>query len=110
MSATMQASEPAPQPTGLPETVPALFQHTAARRPDQAALFFKAGERWVPISWSEYGRAGTRLGNALLAEGLHPQDRVALWSANRPARQIAHPALPHARLTTLATYPTLAID
>src|SRR5256885_8283781 len=110
MSATMQASEPAPQPTGLPETVPALFQHTAARRPDQPALFFKAGERWVPINWSEYGRAVTRLGNALLAEGLHPQDRVAIWSANRPEWQIADLAILHAGLTTVAIYQTLAPD
>src|SRR5438132_7679681 len=110
MSATMQASEPPPQPTGLPETVPALFQHTAARRPDQPALFFKAGERWVPINWSEYGRAVTRLGNALLAEGLHPQDRVAIWSANRPEWQIADLAVLHAGLVTVAIYQTLAPD
>ena len=106
----MHASEPAPQPTGLPETVPALFQHTAARRPDQPALFFKAGERWVPINWSEYGRAVTRLGNALLAEGLHPQDRVAIWSTNRPEWQIADLAILHAGLTTVAIYQTLAPD
>jgi long-chain acyl-CoA synthetase len=110
MSAAIQASEPAPEPTGLPETVPALFQHTAARRSDQPALFFKAGERWVPINWSEYGRAVTRLGNALLAEGLHPQDRVAIWSANRPEWQIADLAILHAGLTTVAIYQTLAPD
>src|SRR3989440_2673149 len=110
MSATLQASEPASQPTGLPETVPALFQHTAARRPDQPALFFKAGERWVPINWSEYGRAVTRLGNALLAEGLPPQDRVALWSANRPEWQIADLAILHAGGVTVAIYQTLSAD
>ena len=110
MSAALRASEPAPHPTGLPETVPALFQQTAARRPDQPALFFKAGERWVPINWSEYGRAVTRLGNALLAEGLHPQDRVAIWSANRPEWQIADLAILHAGLVTVAIYQTLAPD
>jgi long-chain acyl-CoA synthetase len=96
--------------TDLPETVPALFQRTAARRPDQPALFFKAGERWVPINWSEYSRAVNRLGNALLAEGLHPQDRVAIWSANRPEWQIADLAILHAGLTTVALYQTLAPD
>ena len=48
MNAALRASEPAPDTTNLPETVPALFQRTAASRPDQPALFFKAGERWVP--------------------------------------------------------------
>ncbi|HEY4872007.1 MAG TPA: long-chain fatty acid--CoA ligase [Candidatus Dormibacteraeota bacterium] len=110
MSAALQASEPAPQPTNLPETVPALFQHTAARRPEQPALFFRAGERWVPIRWSEYGLAVTRLGNALLAEGLHAQDRVAVWSANRPEWQIADLAILHAGLVTVAIYQSDAPD
>src|ERR1700693_4159647 len=110
MSAALRASEPAPRRTDLRETVPSLFQRTAARRPDQPALFFKAGERWVPINWSEYGRAVTRLGNALLAEGLHPQDRVAIWSANRPEWQIADLAILHAGLVTVAIYQTLAQD
>ena len=110
MSAALRASEPAPQPMNLPETVPALFQHTAARRPDQPALFFKSGDRWVPINWSEYGLAVRRLGNALLAEGLHPQDRVAIWSANRPEWQIADLAILHAGLVTVAVYQTLAPD
>ncbi len=110
MSSALRASEPPPNPAGLPETVPALFQRTAARRPDQPALFFKAGERWVPISWSEYGQAVSRLGNALLSEGLHPQDRVAIWLANRPEWQIADLAILHAGLTTVAIYQTLAPD
>src|SRR5438128_728548 len=108
MSSALPAPEPGPRSAGLPETVPALFQRTAARRPDQAALFFKAGERWVPINRSEYGRAVTRLGNALVAEGLHPQDRVAIWSANRPQWQIADLAILHAGLVTVAIYQTLA--
>ena len=110
MSAALQASEPAPHPTDLPETVPALFQHTAARRPEQPALFFKAGERWVPIRWSEYGLGVTRVGNALLAEGLHAQDRVAVWSANRPEWQIADLAILHAGLVTVAIYQSDAPD
>src|SRR6202158_1982115 len=104
MSAALQASQPAPQTTDLAESVPALFQRTAARRPEQPALFFKSGERWVPIRWSEYGLAVTRLGNALLAEGLHAQDRVAVWSANRPEWQIADLAILHAGLVTVAIY------
>src|ERR1700674_479286 len=110
MNAALRASEPEPQPTDLPETVPALFQHTAARRPEQPALFFKAGERWVPINWSEYSLAVTRLGNALLAEGLHAQDRVAVWSANRPEWQIADLAIVHAGLVTVAIYQSDAPD
>ena len=110
MSAALRAAEPASEPSPLPETVPALFQQTAAQRPDASALFFKSGERWVPISWSEYVRAVNRLGNALLAEGLLPNDRVALWSANRPEWQIADLGILHAGLATVAIYQTLAPD
>src|SRR5207245_1801964 len=110
MSSAVRAPEPAAEATGRPETVPALFQRTAAERPDAPALFFKVGQRWVPINWAEYARAVSRLGNALVAEGLQPQDRVAVWSANRPEWQITDLAILHAGLVTVASYQTLAPD
>ena len=110
MSAAIRAPEPTAEPGGLPETVPALFQYTAARRGDAPALYFKSGARWVAISWADYARAVSRLANGLLAEGLEPQDRVALWSANRPEWQIADLGIAHAGLVTVAIYQTLAPD
>src|SRR5438270_4569599 len=110
MSAAVHAPEPAAEPLVLPQTVPALFQQTAGRRPEAPALFFKAGERWLAINWKEYARAVNRLGNALLAEGLQANDRVALWSANRPEWQIADLGILHGRLATVAIYQTLAPD
>ncbi|MDQ6884728.1 MAG: long-chain fatty acid--CoA ligase [Candidatus Dormibacteraeota bacterium] len=94
----------------LPQTVPALFQQTAKRRADAPALFFKAGGRWVPISWTEYARAVARLANALIAEGVASQDRVAVWSGNRPQWQIADLGILHAGAVTVAVYQTLAPD
>ena len=110
MNAAIRAPELAAEPSELPETVPALFQRTAARRGDAPALYFKTGERWAPISWADYARAVGRLANALLAEGVNPQDRVALWSANRPEWQIGDLAIAHAGLVTVAVYQTLAPD
>jgi long-chain acyl-CoA synthetase len=110
MNSAIPEPEPLSEPAGLPETVPALFQRTAAQRPDAPALYFRAGPRWVPINWREYARAVSRLGNALLAEGLQAQDRVAIWSANRPEWQIADLAILHAGLVTVAVYQTLAPD
>src|SRR2546429_7307119 len=110
MNSAVRAPEPVVESTALPETVPALFQHTAGQRPDAAALYFKAGARWVPINWKEYARAVNRLGNALVAEGLQPGDRVALWSANRPEWQITDLAILRAGLVTVAIYQTLAPD
>jgi long-chain acyl-CoA synthetase len=110
MNAAIRAPEPAAEPPELPETVPALFQHMAARRGDAPALYFKRGARWIPISWADYSRAVSRVANGLLAEGLEPQDRVALWSANRPEWQIADLGIAHAGLVTVAIYQTLAPD
>ncbi|HLB76213.1 MAG TPA: AMP-binding protein, partial [Candidatus Dormibacteraeota bacterium] len=110
MSAALRAPEPAATPSELPETVPALFQRTAQRRGDAPALYFKSGPRWTPISWAAYSRAVSRMANALLAEGLNPQDRVALWSSNRPEWQIADLGIAHAGLVTVAIYQSDAPD
>src|SRR5438067_893088 len=110
MSAAVRAPAPAEMPSELPETVPALFQRTAQRRGDAPALHFKAGERWTPISWVDYNRAVSRVANALLAEGLNPQDRVALWSSNRPEWQIADIGIAHAGLVTVAIYQSDAAE
>src|SRR5438067_73169 len=106
----VRAPESPPESAEQPRSIPALFQQTAARQGDAPALFFKAGGGWVPISWAEYSRAVTRVANALLAEGLQPQDRVALWSTNRPEWQIADLAVLHAGAVTVAIYQTLAPD
>ena len=111
MKSALRSEEPLADATlPLPKTVPALFQQTAQRRADAPALFFKAGQRWVPITWKEYARAVGRLANALMSEGLHSQDRVAVWSANRPQWQIADLGIVHAGAVTVAVYPTLAPD
>jgi long-chain acyl-CoA synthetase len=93
---------------GLPETVPGLFQRTAARRGDAPALHFRAGERWLAISWNDYARAVSRFANALLQEGIQPGERVAIWAGNRPEWQIADLGITHTGAVTVAVYPTLA--
>src|SRR4030088_1752254 len=110
MSAAVRAAAPAAMPSELPETVPALFQRTAERRGDAPALHFKTGERWTPISWADYSRAVSRVANALLAEGLHPQDRVALWSSHRPEGQIADIGIAPPGLVTVAIYQSDAAE
>jgi long-chain acyl-CoA synthetase len=95
---------------GTSESVAALFQQTARQRGDRPALHFRAGQRWVPISWKEYLTAVTRVGNGLLAEGVKPADRVAIWSTNRPEWQIADLGIVHAGAATVAIYPTMAVD
>src|SRR5437588_610705 len=91
-----------------PETVPGLFQQTANRRGDAPALHFRAGSRWVAISWADYAKAVSRFANALLQEGVQHGDRVAIWAGNRPEWQIADLGITHTGAVTVAIYPTLA--
>src|SRR2546429_4482434 len=110
MSAAVRAPAPAEMPSELPETVPALFQPSAQRRGAARARHFRAAARGTPISWVDYNRAVSRVANALLAEGLNPQDRVALWSSNRPEWQIADIGIAHAGLVTVAIYQSDAAE
>jgi long-chain acyl-CoA synthetase len=110
MSAAVRAPEPAPQAGEQPQSIPALFQQTASRWNDAPALYFRAGGDWVPISWNDYARAVGRLANALLAEGVSPRDRIALWSGNRPEWQISDLGILHAGCSTVAIYQTLSAD
>jgi len=90
------------------QTIPAQFQQMVQQRADAPALHFKSGGGWTPISWTNYGRAVARCANLLLAEGLEPGERAAIWTANRPEWQIADLAILHAGGATVALYQTLA--
>src|SRR5260370_12832373 len=104
MCAAIRATALASDSTELPQTVAAVCQQTEERSGEAPALFFKTRQRWTPLSWADYSRAVSRMANALLAEGLNPRDRVALWSSNRPEWQIADLGIAHAGLVTVAIY------
>ncbi len=89
-------------------SLPAQFQARATERGTAPALFFKSGGRWVAISWSEYALAVQRLSNALLSWGLAPDDKVAIWSVNRPEWHIADLAASHCAAVSAGLYPSVA--
>lgn len=62
------------------ETLGMLPAKAAARWGKRDALVFK-GRRW---SWIEFDREVDRAAKALLAIGVQPQEKVALWMTNRP--------------------------
>ncbi len=86
----------------------ALFQAQVTARGAAPAMFFKAGGRWVPISWAEYALAVRRLANALLCWGVTAGDKVAIWSINRPEWHVADLAAAHCGAASVGLYPTLA--
>ncbi len=90
---------PAPVP-GTPAPVPAAtstlveqFRRQLSARPDRPAMFLRAGGRWAPISWRQFGDAARRLSALLLEEGIAEHSHVAIWSGNRPEWHIADVAV-----------------
>ena len=68
-------------------TCGALLDEVAAELPDDDALVYSAyGEDGPNVRWSfgELRRRSREVGGALLAQGLAPGDRVALWATNVP--------------------------
>ena len=59
-------------------------------------MHFKAGGRWNPITWEQYGAAVKRIAGFLMAEGLEAGERAAVLSFNRPEWHISDLAILHA--------------
>lgn len=61
-------------------TLGGILAEAAARWGDREAFSF-AGERWT---YAEFDAATNRVAKALIASGVRPGERVALWMTNRP--------------------------
>src|SRR3954467_267538 len=84
----------------------ALFLTRAAEKGDKPFLWAKRDGEWRSISWSEAARQVAALAAGLKRIGLHPGDRVALVSENRPEWLIADLAIMAAGCVTVPTYTT----
>ncbi|MGH3206529.1 MAG: FadD3 family acyl-CoA ligase [Trebonia sp.] len=69
-----------------PETVPAALRHAARAFGDCAALAGPAGQR---VSFRELGERAGEVARALIAGGIGPGDRVAVWCPNTAAWVLA---------------------
>jgi acyl-CoA synthetase (AMP-forming)/AMP-acid ligase II len=67
-----------PPPGELPATIPAVVRRAAGQFGDREAL---VDER-ARITFAELDRAATDAGRALIALGVAPGDRVAIWAPN----------------------------
>ena len=65
-------------------TIPHLVLANAERLPDAPALRTRTDGGWGTTTWSEYADAVRRTANALIALGIEPGDRVAIFSYNSP--------------------------
>jgi long-chain acyl-CoA synthetase len=99
------AADPRAEASGVTcdaETYPAIFQATARRVPDRAALRL-VGDR-VHLTWAQYACAVERAAGALAGLGVGCGDLVALLSRNRPELAIADIAALHLGAATVVLY------
>ncbi|MFD5825227.1 AMP-dependent synthetase/ligase [Lentzea sp. NPDC060358] len=94
--------------TAPPETTTVVtrVRDRAAATPDQVALRAKDFGIWQEVGWAAYWSNVELVGNALLALGLNPGDRVAIHSENRREWLYADLGIVAARGTTVGLYPT----
>jgi long-chain acyl-CoA synthetase len=86
------------------------FRRQLRERPQAPSLRFRATDRWVTITWEQFGAAARRLAAFLLDEGVPEQEHVAIWSGNRPEWHIADIAVLGLRTRPVPVYLTLSAE
>jgi long-chain acyl-CoA synthetase len=83
-----------------------MFARSVAEFGDEPALRVRSGDDWVVTSYAEAEQRVRTLAARLIARGLEPGDRVALFSANRPEWTIVDLACAYAGLISVPLYAT----
>jgi len=111
------AAAPAPESRGsalrggaVADTLVEHFRRQVRTRPEANAMYFRAGGRWAPITWGQFGAAARRLAAVLLEDGIEAGDHVAIWSANRPEWHIADVATLSLRARPVPVYLTVSAE
>src|SRR5262249_44398667 len=88
-AATRDGMSNVDQEDGAPPTIPAALARAAARFGGDEALV-TAGVRWT---FAELADRVERAAGCLLARGVEPGDRVAIWAPNSPEWAVASLAI-----------------
>ena len=108
--ATQTASQQSAATAGELATLVEHFRREAAQRGAAPAMFFRSGDRYAPISWTDFGNAAQRWSAFLISEGVAEQEHVGIWAANRPEWHIADIGILSARCRPVPVYLTLSAD
>ena len=79
-------------------------------RADRPALYTRAGDRWISITWGQFGEGARRVASYLIAEGIAPGDHVGIWAANRSEWHTADAGILMVRGRAVPVYQTLSSD
>lgn len=93
-------------PADLP-SIPALLAWRAERTPDWPAAQVRHADAWRSLDWGEVAYRSEALARALVAAGVDPGDRVAIWSRTRLEWSLLDFAVLMAGATSVGLYPSL---
>ncbi len=79
-------------------------------RADMPSMYTRAGDRWVAITWGQFGAGARRLASFLVDEGIKAGDHVAIWANNRAEWHTADAAILMVRGCPVPVYQTLSAD
>jgi len=94
----------APEPAT--DTIVDRFLENAQKRPEEPALYEKAGDDWESITWSEYEQKCRAFAGGLIASGYEPGDKLSMSGYNCPEWVIADIGGMMARGVPLGIYQT----
>ncbi|AYC32038.1 long-chain fatty acid--CoA ligase [Pseudomonas cavernae] len=98
-----------PQPPHDLPSIPALLAWRAATTPDWPATQQRLHDgRWQSLSWGEVAAQANRLARALIAHGVKPGDRVAIWSRTRVEWSLLDFAILNVGAVSVGLYPSLS--
>jgi long-chain acyl-CoA synthetase len=103
----------APGPSAASNEPLTLVHHLLAQvrgRADLPALYTRAGERWVAITWGQFGEGARRIASFLVSEGIGAGEHVAIWADNRAEWHTADAAILLIRACPVPVYQTLSAE
>lgn len=72
-----------------PKTINELFNFAVEKYRDDELVRFKKSGEWQSLSYGEIARRVRELALGLYAEGFRREDKIAIWSENRPEWNVA---------------------
>ncbi len=77
-------------------------------RADRPSMYTRSGDRWVAITWGQFGAGARRVASFLLEEGVAAGDHVAIWANNRAEWHTADAAILMVAACPVPVYQTLS--
>ncbi len=86
--------------------MPGIFRNTARENADMEYMKYYDGSGWKSLTWNEVKTKVDSLASYLIASGVKPGDRLAIYSQNRPEWVMADLAALSVGAADVTIYPT----